>query len=112
MGHSLAAGIAALPSALSYVVIALADMPFVQRSTLEQLQARMETAAANEIVQPQFDGRSGHPVGFGSGHFAALSELEGDVGARAVLKRHRRHVTHVAVNDPGVLRDIDRPPQD
>jgi molybdenum cofactor cytidylyltransferase len=38
-------------------------------------------------------------------HRAALLALEGDQGARKLLERAR--VTEVAVNDPGVLQDID-----
>jgi molybdenum cofactor cytidylyltransferase len=63
------------------------------------------------IVQPTLDDVPGHPVGFSADLFAALQALEGDEGARRVLHSHADAVLRVAVDDPGILRDLDTPDQ-
>jgi molybdenum cofactor cytidylyltransferase len=108
MGHSLAAGIAAVED-WDHAFVALADMPFVQTDTLEKLKAAMSRATARAIIQPTFHGKPGHPVGFGHSHFAALLALSGDAGARSVVMRCSDDVVEVAVRDQGVIRDVDKP---
>ncbi len=51
----------------------------------------------------------GHPVGFARRHYAALAELTGDEGAKAILAEHRDRLQLIEVADAGVLRDIDTP---
>lgn len=113
MGHSLAAGVQALeglagesPDAPDAVFIALGDMPWVKKATLQTLRQALRSAEA--IVRPTHLGAPGHPVGFGRAYFPALRSLAGDLGAKAVLSRHADQITHLAVNDLGVLRDVDR----
>lgn len=108
MGHSLVAGVRAAGE-WDYAFVALGDMPYVERRSLEVLRATMEAADADTIILPTFEGRAGHPVGFGSAYFADLQKLSGDAGARDVITRHRVRVTEVPLSDPGVLQDIDRP---
>jgi molybdenum cofactor cytidylyltransferase len=80
-------------------------MPHLQRGTV--LRVADALAAGAQIAAPMHQGRRGNPVGFGRSHLQALCRLSGDVGARALLQAHP--VTCIAVDDPGVLRDIDVP---
>ena len=105
MGRSLAAGIAAATDH-PFVFIALADMPFAQASTLRQL---LELAAPGCIARPLYRGTPGHPVGFAEEYFEALRQLEGDQGARDVIRRHSRSLVQLWTDDAGVVRDVDRP---
>ena len=93
-----------LPQADAWLV-ALGDMPYVAPSTLRALLDALEEGA--DIAAPVFEGRRGNPVAFGALHLPALLALEGEHGARALLKS--APVVEVAVNDPGILRDIDTP---
>lgn len=86
-------------------VIALGDMPHVQPATIVALAAAIDNGA--RIAAPVHQGRRGNPVAFSSVHLPLLLALDGDQGARAILKSHT--VTEVAVEDNGVLRDIDTP---
>jgi molybdenum cofactor cytidylyltransferase len=113
MGHSLAAGIAAVAD-WEYAFVGLADMPFVREETLAQLNDRMTQQLNADpqspaIIQPVCAGQSGHPVGFSHHYFSALMELRGDQGARQVVKNARHQLLEVAVDDDGVLKDLDRP---
>ncbi len=107
MGGSIACGVQALSDEVDAVLIALGDMPRVAHSSLEALLAAFSTR--DQIVVPCCDGRRGHPVLFGVHHFSALRLLDGDTGAREILKQHAALVREVPVNDPGVLLDVDTP---
>jgi molybdenum cofactor cytidylyltransferase len=84
-------------------LVALGDMPFVLPSTIQSLSDALAGGAG--IAAPVLNGRRGNPVGFGKAHLAELLALQGDQGARNILKSHP--VTEVEVADPGILRDID-----
>jgi molybdenum cofactor cytidylyltransferase len=108
MGHSLAAGIASVEH-WPYAFVALGDMPFVQTTTLATLRATIQANGQEAIVVPTFDGQPGHPVGFDRCYFPEIADLSGDAGARKVVTANSTAVSYCAVDDPGVLRDIDRP---
>jgi molybdenum cofactor cytidylyltransferase len=106
MGTSLSAGVRAAPDAGGWV-IALADMPFLRPETIRVIARALSEGAA--IAAPAYRGQRGHPVGFARRFFEELCALHGDSGARALLDRHPHWVSVCEVDDPGVLRDIDKP---
>jgi molybdenum cofactor cytidylyltransferase len=106
MGLSLAAGVRAAKDAYGWV-IALADMPELRPETIRIIAGALHEGAA--IAAPLYRGERGHPVGFARRFFDDLSALHGDAGARDILAAHPDWVTLYEVDDPGVLRDIDRP---
>ena len=106
MGHTLARGVDAASDAGGWV-IALADMPAIRVDTM-QCVARSIRAGAS-IAAPFHGGRRGHPVGFARDWRDALRALDGDSGARAVLAANAERITHLDVDDPGVLLDIYTP---
>jgi len=106
MGTSLAAGVRAASEADGWVV-ALADMPFLRPETIRVIAQAISDGAA--IAAPAYRGERGHPVGFARRFLEELSSLHGDSGARTLLDQHPDWVTAHEVEDPGVLRDIDKP---
>lgn len=106
MSRSIAAGIRALGSA-PWVIIGLADMPYVSPDTVSQIARKMDAGAA--ITRPCSSGRAGNPVGFNRRFFGPLMKLEGDRGAHALIDRHIGDVLDIEVSDQGIFRDIDRP---
>lgn len=86
------------------------DLPHVRVATVERLIAASRRGTASAVV-PSFGERRGHPVIWGSGLFAALLESPGATrdGARAVLHEHAGAVTTVAVDDPAVIDEVNRP---
>jgi len=106
MGTSLAFAIQSCPDARGWVV-ALADMPGIQVETLRQVAAALHDGAL--IAAPHFHGRRGHPVGFSAKLGDALMMLQGDQGAKSVLRTHAQSLTRIDCEDPGILWDIDHP---
>jgi molybdenum cofactor cytidylyltransferase len=105
MGHSLAHGVRASAHASGWVV-ALGDMPSIRPATIRRVAEAI--ANGSGIAAPALHGERGHPVGFAARHYAELSRLTGDAGARSVMQRHRDEVELIACDDPGVVYDIDR----
>jgi molybdenum cofactor cytidylyltransferase len=105
MGATLASGVAATADSAGWIV-ALADMPWIAPATIESVAARLREGAS--IVAPIHAGQRGHPVGFAAAWFSELVALTGDGGARSVIARHAAAVQTIEVDDPGVLRDVDR----
>lgn len=105
MGATLAEGVAQLRD-WDGVLIALADMPWVQAETY---RAVAEQLRPEGICVPVYRGRRGHPVGFGRSFFAPLTKLQGDAGARQLLAQHAATLTELAVADAAIFRDVDLP---
>ncbi len=106
MGTSLAAGVRAASDAHGWIVT-LADMPFIRPDTIRLIANVLKEGAL--IAAPSYRGERGHPVGFARRFYEELSQLQGDQGARELLERHADWVTLYDTDDPGILRDIDRP---
>jgi len=83
---SLKTGIAAIAGDAAAAVITLGDMP---RVTPQVISAFAEIAAqhgARARARAVYDGVPGHPVVLGSDYFDAVAQIEGDIGARELLK--------------------------
>ena len=102
MGVSLAHAIRHSADAEGWL-IALGDMPHVLPSTIKALAKSVEQGRA--IAVPVMGGRRGNPVAFGRQHHAALLALDGDQGARNIVKANP--VIETEVDDPGIFQDID-----
>ena len=106
MGHSLACGVQASPGADGWV-IALGDMPWLLPATIVQVARCLESGTP--IAAPEYQGRRGHPVGFGRAFGPELMALGGDKGAQELLRRNPESLRRFPCDDPGCLADIDLP---
>lgn len=87
---SLRCGIAAVADAEA-AVLTLGDMPRITPEVIEAF-ARLATVYGRNVrARAVYDGMPGHPVVLGSAYFDRIAALEGDVGARDVLKAIRAH---------------------
>jgi len=106
MGASLACAASTAGEADGYL-IALADMPFLRRTTIAAVRNALADGAP--LAAPYFRARRGHPVGLSRKFFQDLLTLQGDEGAKRLLAAHEKQLVKIPVGDPGALRDIDRP---
>lgn len=106
IGSSISHAVQASADATGWI-IALADMPFIKPDTIKQLVYHLEQGAA--VCAPFYQGRRGHPVGFGSEFHEALLNLDGDQGASIFLKDCADQITGFTTTDAMVVRDIDFP---
>jgi len=104
MSESLKAGIQATSGAAGWV-IALADMPMIQTTTILSVSQQLQKGAS--IVAPYFNGRRGHPVGFSAQHQSKLMSLAGDRGAWSILEHYPAQICKIDCNDPAIHIDVD-----
>ncbi len=84
---SLRCGIAAIRETADAVVLTLGDMPKITPEVISEFAALAAKHGSETRARGMFDGAPGHPVALGSAYFDQIAALEGDVGARDVLKR-------------------------
>jgi molybdenum cofactor cytidylyltransferase len=103
MGRSVALGVdCARARGAKAVVLALADMP---RVTATHVYTLLDAAEGDDAVVASSDGRSPKPPAvFGRAQFDALVGLQGEAGARDII-RAGKHV----VTTPAELIDVDTP---
>jgi CTP:molybdopterin cytidylyltransferase MocA len=106
MGSSLRAGIAAVGPDAQAALIMLADQPFVRSSTLDQLIEHHERSQP-QVVIPTYRGFRGNPVLLDRRLFPEIAQIRGDVGCRAIFGHHTESIAKLAVDDPGILLDVD-----
>lgn len=106
MGTNLAHAVRALPQ-VAGIVVALADMPFIQARTIGEVVAKLRAGAA--IAAPYYAGRRGHPVGFSARWRPLLEDSSGDEGARAIVARAHARLARIDCDDAGAIHDIDTP---
>lgn len=106
MSASLAAGVAYNRDADGWL-IGLADMPAVPSAIIGEVRDAIADAAP--LAAPYCDGQRGHPVGFAARYRNELLALQGDTGAREILRREAGSLLRIDTTDPGIFTDIDIP---
>ena len=110
MAASLRAGLAAVPDGTDAVVIALADMPDISDVHINRLLEAFSPQDGREICRAVAeDGTPGHPVLFGERFFENLALLEGDRGAKDLLRRASGFLVDVPTPGFGAIVDLDTP---
>jgi molybdenum cofactor cytidylyltransferase len=109
MAASLRAAVRALDSKSAGVFVFLGDMPRIPHGVAIRLAEALSDDAL--AVQPQFEGRPGHPVLFARALYPQLLSLAGDQGARSVLAGLGERLRRLPTDGPGVLFDVDTPTQ-
>jgi molybdenum cofactor cytidylyltransferase len=105
---SVRAGIAdAAERDVDAALVALGDMPWVSVGTVDLLVEAYRRGVSDLLVAAS-DNQRGNPVLFDSRFFDALTDVDGDVGGRALLFEADATAA-IETGDAGVVRDVDRP---
>lgn len=107
IASSVRTGIASLPEALDGAMVLLGDMPFINKTQLNELIAEFDPALERDIVMPVKEGRRGNPVLWSRRYFPALLQLQGDVGGKTILQEYAANVWEVPISDDAIFTDID-----
>jgi molybdenum cofactor cytidylyltransferase len=85
---SVRAGLAALSPDVEASVFVLGDQPGVDPNVIDSLIATWR-ASRSPVVAPRYEERIGNPVLFDRRVFPELTQLEGDAGARPVVRAYQ-----------------------
>ena len=107
LSTSLRAGLEALSGEMDGALILLGDMPKIESEDLDALIAAFKGREA--ICVPVRDGRRGNPVLWGAAHFAEMTKITGDMGAKPLMAKYPEHVVDVPVESDRIFTDIDTP---
>lgn len=106
LASSIRAGIARLPASCAGVMLVLADQACVTADDLRRLAGAWRRQPLC-VAAARYGATVGVPAIFPQHLFGELSELKGDTGARALLKRHADHLVKVPMASAAF--DLDTP---
>jgi len=107
LSTSLKTGLRELDKKYEGVLVMLADMPQVGPDVLLLLINNFDKTS--DICVPVCQGKQGNPVLWGRDYFNDILLLQGDRGAKQLLKVHQSQIVGVEMDADGVLRDFDSP---
>ncbi|HEX6188728.1 MAG TPA: nucleotidyltransferase family protein [Pyrinomonadaceae bacterium] len=105
MSASIALGVDALTDRARAVLITPVDHPAIHPETIGLLMAKWQGGA--KLIQPEFQGKGGHPVLIDLSYRDELKRPDSDAGLRGFFNKHRAEVLRLAVDSPFVARDMD-----
>jgi molybdenum cofactor cytidylyltransferase len=105
MSASIALGIEALEDSAGAALIMPADHPAIDPETIRFLIEKWRGGA--KLVQPEFEGKGGHPVLIDLSYRDELKRLDSATGLRGFFNKHRAEVLRLPVDSPFVARDMD-----
>ena len=105
MGVSIALGMRQVDEECDAVLITPADHPAIPGDTIKSIMTEWEGGAA--LVQPEYEGRGGHPVLIDRRYFDELLHLDRERGLRGFFEQHRPETVRLPVSSPFSARDLD-----
>lgn len=107
LSASIRSGLRAVPVLADGAVILLGDMPRIRAEHIDRLIAAFLPNAGRAICVATYRDMRGHPVLWHRSLFDELSSLSRDRGGRELFDRHADRLHSVAMDDDGVLVDVD-----
>jgi len=89
------------------ILVMPGDMPFVSPETVRAVIAAYEKKAA--IISPRYRGKRGHPVALPSSLRDEIRAADSRGTLHDVIHAHTDMRVDVDKDDPGLVRDVDRP---
>lgn len=91
-------------------LVTLVDRPPAQAATMQALRDAF-AAAERDVwaVVPEHQGKHGHPYIAGRELMEAFLKAPATATAREVEHKHQAHIQYLAVSDPFVTLNVDRP---
>src|SRR5258708_35698256 len=105
MSTSIARGVELINENAKALLISLVDHPAVPSDVITLLINEWNQGA--KLIQPEYNGRGGHPVLIDLFHRQELLALNPHKGLRGLFDAHREEVRRVSVDSPYVARDMD-----
>jgi molybdenum cofactor cytidylyltransferase len=108
MLSSIQCGLRALEPDTEAALVALADQPTVEVSSVRAVVQAYRRDKAS-IVVPSYRRRRGHPWLVGATHWEEILQLQAPRSLRDFLQHHNEDIHYVDIPDPGILQDLDTP---
>jgi molybdenum cofactor cytidylyltransferase len=106
ISHSLRTGLIEVKDGFPSVMFLLGDQPMVDSRLIDLLLTSF-WKSEKDICVPTHKGRQRNPCIFSQKYYGQLLKLQGDIGARNIIKSNPDDVLSVEVDDPISFLDID-----
>ena len=104
MASSIKMGIKNLSKKSKAFFICLADMPMINKKIYNELIKHVNDA---EIVIPTFKNLQGNPILFSITMKNKIMDIEGDTGAKEILKKNSNKILNLPISDGGILKNYN-----
>jgi molybdenum cofactor cytidylyltransferase len=104
--RSLQAGLLKIRQTFPSVMFLLGDQPLLDSNTIDHMLDRFRYSG-KDICVPVCKGKRGNPTIFNRVLYDQLLAIEGDIGARNIIRANPERVLYLEVNDPLCFFDID-----
>lgn len=108
MGGSISKGI---NSIMEYnyegVLISVCDQPYIEKENFDNLISKYQKTGKSIVVSSYAEG-SGPPVFFQQKYFEELSILDGDLGAKEIIRKYKNNVDFVVFEKGNIDIDTER----
>ena len=105
---SLQAGLLEIQAQSSSVMFLLGDQPMLKTATIDHMLDKF-WHSKRDIGVPIWQGKRGNPTIFSRAMYCHLMALEGDIGARQIIRDNHERVLSIEMDDPLCFLDIDSP---
>jgi molybdenum cofactor cytidylyltransferase len=103
---SLQAGLSEIQRQFSSVMFLLGDQPMLKSATIDRM-LDIFWHSEKDICVPIWKEKRGNPTIFSRAMYCNLMAVEGDIGARGVIRANPERILSVEVDDPLCFVDID-----
>ena len=104
MASSIKLGLKNLSQKTKYFFICLGDMPMINHSIYNEL---INSKKNKEIIVPTYKGTQGNPVLFSKSMKEKIMIIQGDTGAKKILKTNKNKILNIEINDVNILKDFN-----
>jgi molybdenum cofactor cytidylyltransferase len=108
LSGSLKCGFSRIKANYPSVMFLLGDQPMIESTTIDHMLEAF-WSSEKDICAPLYQGQRKTPTIFSRSFFDALLMIEGDMGAREIIKSNPESVLFVEIDDPLHFIDIDTP---
>ncbi len=105
---SVQVGLTAASAESEAALIVLGDQPALDEGVVRAAIAEFRRGAGTVVI-PSYNMRRGHPMLIARKHWSSILSLRGEQTLRDFMNGAARDICHVAVDNPGILRDVDTP---
>jgi CTP:molybdopterin cytidylyltransferase MocA len=105
MAASIASGVTELTPAAQAILITPVDHPAAGAETIKAITDQWRSGA--RLVQPEYEGRGGHPILIDAHFRRELLNLDPEKGLRGFFAAHADEVLRLPVACPYIARDMD-----
>jgi molybdenum cofactor cytidylyltransferase len=107
MSTSIKCGVLTVSKESEAFLIALGDQPLISPNIINSIIEKYQSSGAG-IVTVMHQSLRGHPVIISKKYFEEILSLNGDIGARDLLKKHLDDTVSVSIESSEEFFDIDR----